>query len=150
METLGFDSAASAMDPLNRYAQNIIESYHNSLGIPGDTIPNLPDPSQLPSQHASQQVPRLTPEQMEKMPPLVPITTQHALRVGIVGGGIGGLYAALLLQEFNAMLQELKFLNAEVSYEILEASGRLGGRLYTYHFDTSKEYDYYVSHTMPT
>ena len=54
------------------------------------------------------------------------------LRVGIIGGGIGGLYSAMLLQEQG------------ISYEIIEASDRLGGRLFTHHFDPAKEYDYYV------
>ena len=57
--------------------------------------------------------------------------------MGIIGGGIGGLYAALMLQD------------AGIPYEILEASDRLGGRLFTRHFSPSpgglpKEYDYYV------
>ncbi|RWS09881.1 hypothetical protein B4U80_14721, partial [Leptotrombidium deliense] len=37
------------------------------------------------------------------------------IKVGIVGAGISGLYAALLLQELD------------IDYEILEASDRIGG-----------------------
>ena len=63
------------------------------------------------------------------------------LRIGIpvllvliwfVGGGIGGLYAALLLQSQG------------IPYEILEASDHIGGRLYTHKF-SNETHDYYVS-----
>lgn len=44
------------------------------------------------------------------------------MEVGIVGGGIAGLYSALLLREQG------------YSVTVLEASSRLGGRIYTHHF----------------
>jgi hypothetical protein len=53
--------------------------------------------------------------------------------VGILGAGVGGLYTALILQSLN------------VSYEILEASNRTGGRLFTYKFPNGGFYDYFVS-----
>ncbi len=57
--------------------------------------------------------------------------------VGILGAGIGGLYAALILDSLN------------IKYEIIEATGRSGGRLYTHKFkkpdgSPGDEYDYYV------
>lgn len=61
-------------------------------------------------------------------------------KVGIVGAGAAGLYAALLLESLG------------VDYEILEANSRIGGRVWTYHFNTDSPspgqgsyYDYYVS-----
>jgi hypothetical protein len=70
-------------------------------------------------------------------PPDVP------LKVGIIGGGAAGLYAAILLDSLG------------IDYDIHEASGRVGGRIYTYHFDQEAwdnstpsdpaYYDYYVS-----
>ena len=57
---------------------------------------------------------------------------KEAPKVGIIGGGIGGLYAAMLLQEQG------------IPYEILEASPRLGGRLYTQKMG-DRPNDYYVS-----
>ena len=53
--------------------------------------------------------------------------------VGILGAGVGGLYTALILQSLN------------VSYEIIEASDRTGGRLFTHKFPNGGFYDYFVS-----
>ncbi|RWS21774.1 hypothetical protein B4U80_14104 [Leptotrombidium deliense] len=52
-----------------------------------------------------------------------------SLKVGIVGAGLTGLYAALLLNALG------------INNEIIEASHRIGGRIYTYHFD-SRDYNY--------
>ena len=50
--------------------------------------------------------------------------TNSNIKVGIVGAGISGLYAALLLDSFN------------ISFELHEAnSEHLGGRAFTYHFN---------------
>ncbi|KAG2121986.1 uncharacterized protein EDB93DRAFT_1300094, partial [Suillus bovinus] len=51
--------------------------------------------------------------------------------VGILGAGVGGLYTALMLDSLG------------INYEILEASDRTGGRLFTYKFQDGGEYDYY-------
>ena len=53
--------------------------------------------------------------------------------VGILGAGVGGLYTALILQSLN------------ISYEIIEASHRTGGRLFTHKFPDGGLYDYLVS-----
>lgn len=60
--------------------------------------------------------------------------------VGIIGAGAAGLYSALLLESLG------------VDYEILEANSRIGGRIWTYHFNKNpaspgegEYYDYYVS-----
>lgn len=65
------------------------------------------------------------------------------LKVGIIGAGAAGLYAAVLLDSLG------------IDYDILEASDRVGGRIFTYRFnqtawDASNPsqpdyYDYYVS-----
>lgn len=52
--------------------------------------------------------------------------------VGILGAGVGGLYAAMMLQSLG------------IPYEILEGSKRTGGRVFTYEFSKMK-HDYYVS-----
>lgn len=61
------------------------------------------------------------------------------LKIGIVGAGAAGLYAAMLLDSLG------------IDYDIYEASSRIGGRIYTYRFSESTDpsdpayYDYYVS-----
>lgn len=61
------------------------------------------------------------------------------LKVGIIGAGAAGLYAAILLDSLN------------IDYDIYESSERVGGRMYTYRFSESDDptdpayYDYYVS-----
>ncbi|KAF9560294.1 amine oxidase [Agrocybe pediades] len=53
--------------------------------------------------------------------------------VGILGAGVGGLYTALMLESLG------------IPFEILEASDRVGGRLYTHKFtgEQAGKYDYY-------
>lgn len=51
-------------------------------------------------------------------------------KVGIVGAGMTGLYTAMILESLN------------LRYEILEASERPGGRIYTHYF-SQKDGDYY-------
>ena len=50
------------------------------------------------------------------------------LKVCIVGAGIAGLYTAMLLDSLDL---------PGVSYELLEASERPGGRIKTYHFSST-------------
>lgn len=55
-------------------------------------------------------------------------------KVCIIGAGIAGLYLAMLLD------------HAKIPYEILEASSRIGGRIFTYEFPTNDppvEHNYY-------
>jgi heterodisulfide reductase subunit A-like polyferredoxin len=53
-------------------------------------------------------------------------------KVGILGAGIAGLYTALILDSLD------------IEYEIVEASDRTGGRMFTYKFPGGDKYDYYV------
>ncbi|KAK2033552.1 L-amino acid oxidase [Colletotrichum zoysiae] len=53
----------------------------------------------------------------------VPTPKDVPLKVGIIGGGAAGLYAAILLDSVG------------IDYDIHEVSDRIGGRIYTYHFD---------------
>lgn len=65
------------------------------------------------------------------------------MKVGIIGAGAAGLYAAVLLDSLG------------IEYDIIEASDRVGGRIYTYRFnetawlnstpDDPDYYDYFVS-----
>ena len=65
-------------------------------------------------------------------PPVLPSVPQ--LPVCIVGAGVSGLYIAMILDSLG------------IKYEILEGSGRIGGRLYTHNFPKNAgKYQYYVS-----
>ncbi|OTA99929.1 hypothetical protein M426DRAFT_15985 [Hypoxylon sp. CI-4A] len=57
------------------------------------------------------------------------------LNIGIVGGGIAGLYTALLLQRQGHQVR------------IFEGSGRIGGRVHTHYFTTEKN-QYYEAGAM--
>ena len=60
----------------------------------------------------------------------------RALPVGILGAGVSGLYIAMMLDDLG------------IKYEIMEGSGRTGGRLYTHNFPKNPgKYQYYVSMT---
>jgi len=52
------------------------------------------------------------------------------LKFCIVGAGVAGLYTAFILEKLG------------IDYEILEASDRIGGRIFTHHF-TEDKHDYY-------
>ncbi|KAG6356010.1 hypothetical protein INS49_015395 [Diaporthe citri] len=69
-------------------------------------------------------------------------------KVGIVGGGVAGLFTALILDWLNKNLGKDKGEEyLDIDYEILEAADedRLGGRLYTHRFSDLKGgvHDYY-------
>lgn len=51
-------------------------------------------------------------------------------KVGVIGGGIGGLYASLILEDLG------------ITNEVSEATGRTGGRMWSHRF-SSKPGDYY-------
>ncbi|OBT86323.1 hypothetical protein VE02_07417 [Pseudogymnoascus sp. 03VT05] len=70
--------------------------------------------------------------------PTTPTPKDIPLKVGIIGAGAAGLYAAVLLDSLG------------IEYDIIEASDRVGGRIYTYRFNetawsnsTPDDPDYY-------
>ena len=54
------------------------------------------------------------------------LSRRHRPSVGIVGGGVAGLYAAILLRRKGHRVH------------IFEASNRVGGRIYTHHFSSER------------
>ena len=60
-----------------------------------------------------------------------------SLSVGVIGGGIAGLYSALLLQNYVP----------GVKVKLFEASNRVGGRIYTYKF-SSDPHQYFEAGAM--
>ena len=57
--------------------------------------------------------------------------------IGILGAGVAGLYTALMIDSLGP--------DSGVTYQILEADTRIGGRLYTHKFEGHTPNDYYVS-----
>ncbi|KAG0694127.1 hypothetical protein DFH29DRAFT_1073006 [Suillus ampliporus] len=109
-------------DALGYWGRNIIEDYHNVLlkKLPQHlTSPQLPEGPEGRLQRTSE------------LPALSKDGYGETGTVGILGAGVGGLYTALMLDSLG------------INYEILEASDRTGGRLFTHHFSNDKEYDYY-------
>lgn len=99
-----------ATDPLAYYGRSIIQDYHANLRA------------------------KLSVEPGQSHSPDVPDAQMRVLteKVGILGAGIGGLHAALILDSLG------------IEYEILEASDRTGGRIFTHKFPGGGKYDYYV------
>ena len=102
---------SSKTDPLTYYGRNVIQDYQTHLRAKLSL-----ESGQSHSLDVSDNQLRLLPKQ----------------KVGILGAGIGGLYAALILDSLD------------IEYEILEASNRTGGRIFTYKFPSGDKYDYYV------
>jgi hypothetical protein len=63
-----------------------------------------------------------------------PLPVWPNLKICIVGAGVSGLYTAMILDSLEI---------PNLTYEILESSERVGGRLYTHHFDEEQEHQYY-------
>ena len=56
--------------------------------------------------------------------------------IGILGAGVAGLYTALMIDSLGP--------ESGITYQILEADERIGGRLYTHKFEGHTPNDYYV------
>ncbi|KAK1535929.1 flavin containing amine oxidoreductase [Colletotrichum paranaense] len=64
--------------------------------------------------------------------------------VGIIGAGVAGLFTALAIDWINDTIAKEKGSDhLHITYEILEASKEVGGRLYTHHFNKDVLHDYY-------
>ncbi|KAJ5210626.1 amino-acid oxidase [Penicillium cf. griseofulvum] len=75
-----------------------------------------------------------------KTPVHAPMGAHPHFKIGIIGAGAAGLFTALIFD----WLQEQSNNQVEFEYEILEASQRVGGRLYTHNFsETGGPHDYY-------
>ncbi|KAG9124514.1 hypothetical protein FRC07_011336 [Ceratobasidium sp. 392] len=63
--------------------------------------------------------------------PAPPKASTPPMHVAIVGAGVAGLYASMILQSVG------------IKVDVLEASDRTGGRLYTHKFNDGGEWDYF-------
>ncbi|KAH9926686.1 uncharacterized protein B0H18DRAFT_1005121 [Fomitopsis serialis] len=119
-------------DPFSVYGRAIIHRYHAEIrakyqGVPMQLPPAFPDVISMTLNEGGD-LGRLG---RHGQPVLIPCPRDtDSAKVGIIGAGVGGLYAAMMLESL------------EIDYDILEASDRIGGRLYTYKF-SEKEHDYF-------
>jgi NADPH-dependent 2,4-dienoyl-CoA reductase/sulfur reductase-like enzyme len=69
------------------------------------------------------------------LPPRYPAPPQTStLPVCILGAGAAGLYIAMMLDSLG------------INYDLMEGSGRTGGRIFTYHFPKNPDkFQYFVS-----
>ncbi|OAX41858.1 hypothetical protein K503DRAFT_436190 [Rhizopogon vinicolor AM-OR11-026] len=147
---MGFDGSE---DVLGYWGRNVVEDYHNTLlkklpsltaqlsGVKGGNKPPQQPfrllGSNLRVGQSPPQLPRLPYDGHDhdgQAPPQLPghrSGRRAAPKVGILGAGVGGLYTALMLDSLD------------IKYEILEASDRTGGRLFTHKFEDGGKYDYY-------
>lgn len=110
------------------YGQRLLEN-HLALKLPaeqGRPIPMLTSASAEEAQSA-------TAKDKIRRIPFGPGPVILKRPIGILGAGVGGLYAAMILESLG------------IPFEILEATGRTGGRLFTYQFYNGEFHDYYVS-----
>ena len=111
------DSTSSQLSARILYGRKVVADLHEQLGQSHDRT-DVPELAKLPG----------------ILKPGFDSGDARRPVVGIVGGGVAGLYAAMMLKD------------AGVPYLILEAQAkeRLGGRLFTHHFPNGGTYDYYV------
>lgn len=103
------------LDALAWYGRNIIAHYHDKISTK-----------------------RLDLHKITQAPRRRLLAASSDQPICIIGAGVGGLYAAMMLRSVG------------IPFKIIEASDRAGGRLFTYYFDESVPYDYYVmSFTSP-
>ena len=117
-------------DAVSLYAYRILESYlkdKDPIFIPPYIQPYFTSSGDGPAQAD------VVGGQDSKVGPMLPIFSKNK-KVAIVGAGIGGLYAALILQYH------------EIPFDIFDMDNKVGGRLKTHHF-SEEENDYYVCET---
>ncbi|KAH6912095.1 hypothetical protein BKA70DRAFT_825599 [Coprinopsis sp. MPI-PUGE-AT-0042] len=96
-------------DPFVGYGRSLLRrSINADIPVTGAPLPTLPGPFNA------------TASKDGCVPP-----------VGILGGGMAGLYTALILSDLK------------VPFQILEGTDRVGGRCFTHKFEEGGEYDYY-------
>ncbi|KZV82601.1 hypothetical protein EXIGLDRAFT_339296 [Exidia glandulosa HHB12029] len=114
--TVQLDSYRSA------HARSIIRQYLTTF--PAATLEkarSVPTPAPTPPQARSTPTPPQVHAAFAERPAVVPV------KVGIIGAGAAGLYAAMILDTLR---------DEGFEYEILEADPeRVGGRMYTHHFE---------------
>lgn len=129
---LGYDTYA-------HYGRNLIQAFNDKLKPKDhDTVPPPPTiPIQLKSSMTRRGVTGTSSVDLVGIPDAVNYQTAADISttnpVGILGAGASGLYTALILQDLG------------IPYRIIEAQGKVGGRLFTFKFqdETGSPYNYF-------
>lgn len=95
------------------------------------SIPPIPRDDLLdPTKHSAPKFDKYDFENIGELPLSYKDHHDVHFNVGVVGGGMSGLYASLILQDLG------------LGHEVIEASQRVGGRVWSHHF-SEKDGDYY-------
>lgn len=114
--------------------QEFIEKDRNDLVKQGTSIGTQRSPFLSGDHELPDPVDKLVGDKPKPSEPAEDIV----LNIGIIGAGAAGLFTGLLLDFLNKKYQEkFKTKKVQFKYDILEASERVGGRLFTYNFDDS-------------
>jgi flavin-dependent amine oxidoreductase len=101
----------------------------------------------IPDPEALHPLKPLSPESPDKLPPLPeglrlgvspPKESDGSEKVAIIGSGAAGLFTGMIFDYLNQWATDF-----HVDYDILEASPRIGGRLFTHFFDANQQLLYY-------
>ncbi|KAG8975278.1 hypothetical protein FRC05_006221 [Tulasnella sp. 425] len=108
------------------YGQRLLEN-HLALKFPAEQDPSIP----ILTSASAEEAQAATAKDKIRRIPFAPGPVIPKRPVAILGAGVGGLYAAMILESLG------------IPFEILEATGRTGGRLFTYQFYNGEFHDYY-------
>lgn len=125
---IDYDTTAPTNDVFARYGLNIAKA------LLDQTLENRPEWTSAPSFYSSGAGTAIADHQYPRFIPKC--THDDAIPVGILGGGMAGLYTGLMLASVG------------IPFQILEATNRIGGRCYTYKFKEGGEWDFYVSYAL--
>ncbi|KAG1808023.1 uncharacterized protein BJ212DRAFT_1485304 [Suillus subaureus] len=128
-------SPSPGYDTYAHYAHNLIQAFDNELKGTETLPPNIP--RSLTAPLIQNQVANISPVGLVGILDTVNYQTAVDINstklVGILGAGPGRLYTALILQDLS------------IPYRIINAQGKVGGRLLTYKFQdgTGSPYNYF-------
>lgn len=84
-----------------------------------------------------------SPEKLPSLPKVEPTAKLPAeIKVCIVGAGAAGLFTAMIFDWLKSKSDKGELPDLHIKYDLFEAAGedRAGGRLYTHHFEGTKQY----------
>lgn len=111
-------SSATDISTFSAHAHFANLSLRSKLADIQDAVKPLPDATAFNLAPIADTATKLGPE-----------SRKEEFNVGIVGAGVAGLFTAMIFDHLRERF------DLKVNYEILESRDRIGGRLFTYHFE---------------